>query len=577
MAASMGGVVASSARLSLSNEGAFWSAEMSFPTDPGGDGAFVQVSDQQGGVLFGFIRGGVSYSGGLYHATVIARANNYRAREAAVLPNDDPFNLFRNPDAPIDAATALAARSAIVHWDRTGAAVLADIINGLGHLNIGKNYVAGTLNVSTADSMIGAVNLVMPAEWQENRVFKANFENQVGTLQDDVAEEEIHKLYGQTIGSYTVYHASTSAFAYVDPDLNYTRPYRVSLAKNPTNKIRAARGSNQTKTRAYLTSLPRRFINYTVKAVAMGTCKRREVLVARVQYNVPAGIDSTEEDLTISVGNLDRGGQNPDWQPGVAYSLEDRVDVDGVSWRCITDHVSDIEPVVDPELNPDAEPGGNFYEDVEFWAPVSSEPTAIGGDFQEMFYGAGAAGISAKNFGLNQAAAKIRAASRIYTISFDVPWSYVRALQGYETVTVDGLNGKVSSIEADLISGIATVTLKAVPYAPGGDMPGIPEYVPYPLRARGTSKAIHRNTYVEQEAVLAAYEYTQAVEDAEVAREAQIKAQEAQGNFQNHVNDGQKSIQQLIDANKTEIEFVTPSVPKGKEYSVIIDLGTINI
>lgn len=574
MTVSMGGIDAIGGRLSLSGEGAFWSAQLEFATDPGGDGRYVTVNDQIGPVLTGYIKGGVEFSGGVYRATVVARAANYRAKSRAVLPNDDPYSLFRDPDAPLDEATALAARASVVHWGRDMECALVDVVSGSGHINVGDNYIDGSLSISTADSMISEVLVRLTAEWQENRVFFQDFSGRIGTLQDGLASDEIWEAYGSKIGDFTIYQVACD----YDPtpaEGTHTQFYRVDTSKNPAHSLKAPRTATQDKSRSHLLRLPRRFYDYGMKAVAVGNCKRRETMYARLYWaGSAAGIDGMTETVDLTVGNLDRGGQHPDWRPGFDYAIDVAVDMDGVSWKCIVPHTS--ENTADP-ADPDAEPTGDFYSDVEFWTPVENEATPIGGDFQDRFLSS-AVGGTAVRFALNQALAKMRSQSRIFSVSFDVPWTYVRALSGTELVSVAGITGKVTSVDVDLVSGIASVSVKAVPYDGTVDQAvALPSYEPEQLKLRGVSQVTKINPYNVQESVLEANQYTEAKEAADVAREAQIKAQEEAGFFQDHQPDGSKSVQQIIGDYKTELEFVTPAVPRGKEYSVTIYHGDIGV
>lgn len=432
--------------------------------------------------------------------------------------NDDPLYMFSDPTDKRTTETVLAARSELLHWGRDESPpVLVDLLEGDGFIDIGDNFIEGSLTPLEAGDYVSKVEVTIKAEWPQSLPLVIDIAEamgqggEFGTLSSEIWNN--FPQVGDSIGDWTVVRSVVSPRGGAP---EYSREY--------TGYEKANRSMKASTESAPTTMRFRRcFFDIDLVAVSILAATRRETLTFILKWGGQeiAGYEGTTEEVNLEVRNMRRDvvtGEDPEWQSGVYVAAGQRCVYDGASWISTVAHVT----------------GQSLYADFDKWDPLLVDWSPSGGQAAGAFFGAPqllsintpsghnqqvirtpTPGYQAIRYGLRQARAKMVDGIRVLRESFDVPWEDVRTITGRERIRIADpslpggeMTGKVVSISADWISGRATITIAAAP-GNGGHEPvaSIPNYAIPPLFTQGIIEASITNRYDEQEAALAAYEH----------------------------------------------------------------------
>jgi len=146
---------------------------------------------------------------------------------------------------------------------------------------------------------------------------------------------------------------------------------------------------------------------------------------------------------------------------------------------------------------------------------------------------------------------------RTVTAKFDVPWHYVRHLEGCERIRIADasipgwqMTGKVVSMEASLVTQKATITIASAPGTGGG---------------KGTlTQPQYYSPGFDQAGIIAADVFNEYY-----VQEQNIAAQLAAGN--------DPDINRLLADMSTKMVIEMSPLPKGGNAEVTIDLGSVTV
>lgn len=495
--------------------------------------------------------------------TLKCKPKNHEAVEIAALAgiNDDPFYCFSDPDDKRTSDVVLAARSALLHWGRDESApVLVDLIEGNGFIDIGDAFIEGSLRFDEPGEHISKVEVNVKAEWPQALPVAVDMAGALGdgifgTLSGPTFEIP---QFGETVGDWTIIRSSVAELGIPPGGLSpFSRTYASS--PNKTSKVQA-----NTDTGSVDVRFRRRFFDVDLLAASVLTANRRETLKFTLAWTGQeiANYDGLTETVELDCRNMRRdvlSGEAPAWQPGVAVNKKQIASFNGATWFCNTAHVT----------------GGSLYEDFDKWDPLLFDYSPSGGQASSKFFGApiilqgNAAsgeqqlifrdptpGWYAFRYALLQARAKLITGVRVVTASFEVPWIDVWNITGRERIRIADpmlpggeMVGKVTAISADLIDGVATITIAAAPGNGGFEpVPFIPDYAVPTLVNAGIISADLAFDYAAQEAALAAFEHPA---DADL--------------FELLEND-----------LRTRLNWVLAPTSDTPEFEVTVDVGTLN-
>lgn len=506
----------------------FWSIECDIVKPQGsifkGGKSRVFLSEEVDGQVVHSFTGrivGWPFGGGAATAKITIRCKPRDAEQVEMQAlahiDDDPLRMFSDVSDKRTTETVLAARSALLHWGRDESPpVLVDLLEGDGFIDIGDNFIEGSLTPLEAADYVSKVEVKITAEWQQSLPLVVNIANAMGaggsfgTISSDIWDD--FPQVGDSIGDWTVVQ---SAVTPQGGPADYSREYTGNGKSN--RKMQASTDDDPSTVR-----FRRCFFDIDLVAVSVLAANRRETLTFTLAWGGQeiAGYEGTTEEVTLEVANMRRDfvtGQDPEWVSGVAVAAGQRCVYDGASWICTVAHIT----------------GPSLYNDFDKWDPLLVDWSPSGGQAAHAFFGAPqllsvntpnghnqqvvripTPGFQAALYGLRQARAKMVDGMRVLQESFDVPWEDVRDITGRERVRIvdpslpgGEMTGKVVSISADWISGVATITIAAAP-GNGGHEPvvAIPVYPVAPLFTQGIIHASITNQYQDQEAALAAYE-----------------------------------------------------------------------
>jgi len=479
--------------------------------------------------------------------------------------SDDPYGLFSRAAGGerLKPEERLGARFSTLHWKRSDLEqpVLVDLANGSGFLDIGANWIEGTLKFDEFNPKATTrVEVVLDAEFEQTYLqiidlMQGLVNNMLdkGVFQTLNPEFSMKKALGDKIGDWTVVQnvltAGNPATYNLDP---LTRSYSVSRKTHVKMKAGKKAAPDTTPIEVAFN----RFVNIIdLKVAGVVTARRKETIRFAVEWKGQnaSGYQGVTEKLPLSCSNLRGFVVYPDWQSGTGYGKGATVMVDGLKWQSIEPHVA----------------GGEFYADIGKWMPLVldvNEP--LGGPGIDRFfsrpavmtaqllngvqqiYQIPAPGKTAVDYAFSRAKAMIFKTVR-GGVSFDVPWWIVRDLVGTERVRLTDpqngtVEGKVVSISASLVGQRATVKIAPMP---GKGTPSNtisqPDY-PYPPTPTGRcyqARIINDGGTVENQ--LANFQYPQKV-----------------------------NLSKLIEDNKTQFDFSMSPLPKGADLSVDWDMGT---
>lgn len=436
--------------------------------------------------------------------------------------NDDPFWNFSDPEDKRLSDVVLAARSSRLHWTRFDNVppVLADLIEGDGLIDIGDNFIEGSLEpLETSDPVI-KVEGKLTAEWPQAVPLAINVgealgnDGNLGTISTKTLDDLPRA--GESIGDWTVLQSSVSQVAPPGGLDELSRQFLGSPKRTRSTKA-------STSTQPTGVTFIRRFFDIDMIVASVLTATRRETLTFVMKWGGQeiVGYDGSTEKIELECRNMRRdviSGESPAWESGVAVPAGQRVQVDGAEWVANQPHVTGASFYADyfkwDPLLLDYSPSGGPTPNLFFGAPVNLLATAPSGEVQQTFRNP-PPGYCAIKYILGMARAKIVDGVRVVRQKFDIPWQWVRTLTGRERMRITDpsipggeMVGKIVEISADWIRGVASITIAAAPGTGGVEpVPYIPVYPFENLVTQGVIDASVYGQWNEQEAALAAYEY----------------------------------------------------------------------
>lgn len=507
-------------------EGDFWSVECEIINPTGGvfrpgSKRRVHISEEVNGVVSHVFTGRIEGwpigpAGKTVTLVVMGRPVNAAAQEAAALAtvNDDPWYIFTDPAAPRTSDTVLAARSALLHWGRQDAMPsLVDLIHGNGLIDIGQGFIEGSLQFDQPAQPIGRVDVTVKAEWLQAVPVKVDLaaalgqDGYFGTISAPDWRE--FPRPGDKIGDWSVIRSAASPRNPPNGVSNYSGEFEGSAGLNRSLDVSASAAPTTVRFR-------RMFFDIDLVAVSMLTANRRETLTFSLIWTGQsiAGYQGTTETIELQCRDLRRDDNVPEWASGVAINQGQAVSYDGALWLCIEPHISST----------------SLYADFDKWDSLLFDYSPSGGQLMGLFFGAPAVlsqqGLSggiqtvtrnpppnlfALRYAMGQARAKLISGIRIIRASFEVPWEDVRTITGRERIRIADpsipggeMVGKVVEVSAELVRGVARITIAAAP-GNGGFEPviGIPSY-PFPgPNTQGILAASIVGNYQQQENAIA--------------------------------------------------------------------------
>lgn len=566
-------------RINKGDESSFWAAEIDIINQDGGPfraglkrRAIISELNSQTGqvehILTGRLEGWpIGLATSIVTLNVVA-SGNVQQREALedfALGDftDDPWSLFArdNNGTRITPEERLSASYAQLNYNRkdTDAPVLVDLIEGNGFLNLGGKFIEGSLQFSQPVQPVTRVNVTITAEWLQSVL--ANFDvgehlapaGYFGTLNS--SDWEDFPQEGERVGDWAAVKSSITPRSAPAPISERSASYQTIVRDNPS----PVADEPDTPRSVFFN---RRFYDLELLVAGVATARRKETVVFSVVWS-GGNISHSEgitENINLSCRNLQGRYRVPEHQPLASYGEGQIVETDSLKWRCIEAHQSQ----------------GSIYEDFSKWDPViinAEDP--IGGSYADQFFSVGqniivstpsgnqqtafrnpAPGISAINYGLKQARAKILSTMRTVNASFDVPWHYVRHLIGTERIRISDasipngeMTGKLVSVSCSLVSQVATLTISAA--SGRGGQSGFfqqPQYASGPIGSVGIIRADIENDYTVQENILS--------------------ANQAPANV---------DFQRLLSDNATRMQIDLAPIPRGGDAQVIIPLGQVGV
>lgn len=509
----------------------FWSVECDVAHDGGvfklGGKTRVFISEEVDGVLklsfIGRIEGWpIGPAGKVVSLTVMCKPVDAEAMEIAALAgiNDDPWWLFSDPTDKRTSDVALAGRAGILHWGRGDLPpVVTDMLVGQGLIDVGANFIEGSLEFEQPAQPIQRVDVTIKAEWVQSLPLVIDLAQALGgdgffgTISSPDWGE--FPKAGEKIGDWTVIR---SAVARRNPPGSTSEFSRVFNGYAKANRsLDAGKATVPTALR-----FQRMFFDVDLVATSVISANRRETLTFSLVWGGQriAGYQGTTETIELECRNLRRdivSGEAPAWQSGVGYGAGTRVQFDGAVWVCTAAHQSGSSLYAhfgawDPLLF-DYSPSGGQAPALFFGAPIVLSGTTPSGHAQQVFRNP-TPGYHAVKFALGQARAKLISGVRIIRASFEVPWEDVRTITGRERIRIadpaipgSAMVGKVVAVEAELIRGVARITIAAAPGNGGFEpIPSAPQYAAQGLFTQGIVSSAIVNPYQVQEQILAGYE-----------------------------------------------------------------------
>lgn len=506
-------------------EGDFWSAEIDIVNVVGGvfrpgSKRRIHISEEVDGVVrhvfTGRIEGWpIGPAGRALTLTAMGRPVDAVSAEIAALAgiNDDPWFIFTDPGAPRTAETVLAARSALLHWGRDDAApVLVDILQGQGLIDVGGRHIDATLQFDQPSQPIGSVAVTIKAEWPQAVPVKVDLaaalggDGYFGTI--SAPDWSGFPRAGDKIGDWSVIRSGVSVRTPPGGVSEYSAAFTGTASLNRSLDVGKATTPTSIQFR-------RMFFDIDLVAVSMLTANRRETLTFTLSWagQEIAGYQGTTEKVELECRDLRRDDNVPDWQAGVAINGGQTVRYDGALWLCLQGHVSSTSLYADFDkwdaLLFDYSPSGGQYLGLFFGAPALLQAQGLSGGIQSVVRNP-PPNLFALRYAMNQARAKLISGIRIIRASFQVPWQDVRTITGRERVRIvdaaipgGEMVGKVVDISADLVLGVATITIAAAP-GNGAQEPaiGIPTYAFPGPNTQGILSAQVVGSYDQQEAVI---------------------------------------------------------------------------
>lgn len=506
-------------------EGEFWSIEIDIDNPTGGvfkpgSKRRVFISEQVDGVgtlaFVGRIEGWpIGPAGKTVTLTVMCKPVDAVAAEIAALAgiDDDPWRIFTDPTAARTSEVVLAARSALLHWGRNDTApVLVDLIQGQGLIDIDQGFIEGSLQFDQPAQPIGQVDVIVQAEWQQAVPVKVDLaaalgqDGYFGTI--SAPDWSGFPKVGEKIGEWSVIRSGVSAR---NPPAGVSQ-YSGAFTGQPNLNRSLDVGSDLVPTSI---QFRRMFFDIDLVAVSMLAANRRETLSFSVAWSgqAIAGYQGTTEKVELECRDLRRADNVPDWQAGVQINGGQTVRYDGALWLCLQGHVSSTSLYADFDkwdaLLFDYSPSGGQFMGLFFGAPALLQAQGLSGGIQSVVRNP-PPNLFALTYALRQARAKLISGIRIIRASFEVPWEDVRGITGRERVRIADpaipggeMVGKVVEISAELVRGVARITIAAAP-GNGGFEPviGIPSY-PFPgPNTQGILASRILGNYQQQEAVI---------------------------------------------------------------------------
>ena len=507
-------------------EGDFWSCECEIVTPAGGvfrpgSKRRVHISEEVNGVVrlvfTGRIEGWpIGPAGRTVTLTVMGKPVDAVAAEAAALAgiNDDPWFIFTDPAAPRTSEVVLSARAGLLHWGRGDLPpVVVSLIAGHGLIDIGQGFIEGSLQFDQPAQPIGRVNVTVKAEWAQAVPVKVDLaaalgqNGYFGTI--SAPDWSGFPKVGEKIGDWSVIRSGISPR---NPPGGVSQ-YGPGFTGNAKLNRSLDAGSDLVPTTI---QFRRMFFDIDLVAVSMLTANRRETLTFSLAWagQAIAGYQGTTETIELECRDLRRADNVQDWQAGVAINGGQTVRYDGALWLCLTGHVSSTSLYADFDkwdaLLFDYSPSGGQFMGLFFGAPALLQAQGLSGGIQSVVRNP-PPNLFALRYGMQQARAKLISGIRIIRASFEVPWEDVRTISGRERIRIADpsipggeMVGKVVEISAELVRGVARITIAAAP-GNGGLEPviGVPTYAFPGPNTQGILSSRIIGNYQQQEAVIA--------------------------------------------------------------------------
>lgn len=562
----------------------YWSAELDVinpgggPFRPGAKRAvIISERDEDTGalkhVLSGYLEAWpIGPAGRIVTLTVLAKPTNAEAVTAtALVPvQDDPFNLFGDAVEAFDPAVRLAARSATLHWKRDALAApeLVDIVEGKpgALIDIGQGYIEDGLRFEQLGQPVERIDVTLRAQWTQAFLKSINVGDEMDddglfiSLQPPKDWKDLPNP-GAKVGDWTVLRCGVKAANLPAGVGKWSGPFQAKASAN--KKINDSPEAPD----AYPVYFERFAYDMDLVVGAVLTAKRTETITFSLVWDGQplSGTSGRVETIDLDLRNLEALPELAEWTAGVAYQQGDRVEADGLRWQCRVAHVS----------------GASIYADFDHWDPLVLEPSVLGGSSVGYFFGQPseltaelesgglqvifrnpAPGPAALAYAINRARAQMLSANRLVRAVVDVPWEDVRdTMQGMERLRVADpdipggeMTGKIESVEADLVEGVATITIACIPGRGRRDpVAGVPPYNWQGFNGAGVIFAWMQDDYISQEASLA-------------ESEARV---DAEGNLQGG------DLFAAINRRTTHFEAELTPVPKGGDLAVHIPLGVL--
>ena len=454
---------------------------------------------------------------------IMCKPKNAEAVEIAALAgiNDDPWWLYSDREDKRTADVVLGARSALLHWGRDEAEpALVDLLQGNGFIDIGDTFIEGSLEFEKPAQPLTKVEVTIKAEWQQSLPLVVDLaaalgdNGYFGTLSSP--DWGSFPKRGENIGDWSVFRSSVAPRNPPPETADVSRVFEGAASRS--KRLDAAETAPSVQM-----AFRRLFFDLDLLATSILSANRRETLTFTLNWagQKITGYEGTTEPLELECRNMRRdvlSGEDPEWQSGVGVLAGQRAKFDGASWICNTPHVTGSSLYADfDKWDPllfDFSPSGGMAPGIFFGAPAILAGNAPSGEFQQILRNP-TPGYHAIRYALLQARAMMVSGMRIIRASFDVAWEDVHTITGRERVRISGdtvpggqMIGKVVAVEADFIRGVARITIASAP-GRGGYEPVayVPNYAVPGLFTPGILAASVINSYEEQEAQLAAFEY----------------------------------------------------------------------
>lgn len=453
--------------------------------------------------------------------------NLLAAKQAATAAYDpDPWGLINGLGRVVNGLNAgpgnyrqpedrLGASYALIHYSRFGRAPqVVDLIQGDGTiLDIADNFVDGTLVMSTPPDPITTIFISCTANWEQAQVRTIDLGSTRPVGSFGLGQE------GQGPGEYLFLNSKDWARDWMRPgdsiggwnvvESGYRRLDTVDYSNEFLAEPQANKGFTAGQTNPFSVTFRRFHEQFDLVVQGVQRAQRQETVQWRLDWvgQAPGGAIAKTDRIDQTLQSLRGPTGFAEWQSGVQVNEGDVVSVEGILYQANEDHVTgDLGATTDDTGSTTR--GVSFYAERQLWNPVLIDHSALGGPGWDRFFGqpeqisgenggtgstliitrTPTPGVTALRYLHLQAVARMAQSMR-HTLSFDVPFDFVRTLDGREIVSISGdqvvggqLFGKVTAMTFEMNperGWTANLTLGMIPgTGVGVSFPGMLPYQP---------------------------------------------------------------------------------------------------